>query len=357
LLTWASAILAASVGTPVLAQVVVPSVPGTANPYLSGMPNGSTCCGGDSAPAQSPVQVPGLTLAPGSTLTFSVTGSVNFVPGPSGNPPDGGVLATTPANNGISGASWPANALVGVFLDNSLPTAAPTPAGLDFSTAGSRSFTSLSPALKQAFFIGDGLTGNGIGAVQTFVVPAGATRLFLGTSDGTGWFNNSGSFAVTVTATAPPPTPTLSINSVSNAEGNSGTTPLTFTVTLSAASGQTVTVNFATADSSATAGSDYTAVSGTLTFVPGTTSQPIVVNVIGDTAVEPSETFLVTLSNPTNATLALAQGTGTIVNDDIVVSPSVEPIPTVGEWTLAALASLLAALGMAALRRREARGR
>lgn len=216
-LTWVAAILAASLGTPVLAQVVLPSVPGTANPYLAGMPNGSTCCGGDSAPAQSPTQVTGLALLPGSTLTFGVTGSVNFVPGPSGDPPDGGVSASTPANNGISGATWPANALVGVFLDNSLPTAAPAPADLNFSTAGARSFTSLSPALKQAFFIGDGLTGNGTGAVQTFVVPAGATRLFLGTSDGFGWFNNSGSFAVTITAAALPPTvgpaaiPTLSL--------------------------------------------------------------------------------------------------------------------------------------------------
>lgn len=216
-LAWVAAIFAASLGTPVLAQVVLPAVPGTANPYLAGMPNGSTCCGGDSVPAQSPTQVTGLTLVPGSTLSFVVTGSVNFGPGPSGNPPDGGVSASTPANNGISGASWPANALVGVFLDNSLPTATPAPADLNFSTAGATSFTSLSPALKQAFFIGDGLTGNGTGAVQTFVVPAGATRLFLGTSDGFGWFNNSGSFAVTVTAAVPPPTvgpaaiPTLSL--------------------------------------------------------------------------------------------------------------------------------------------------
>lgn len=216
-LTWVAAILAASLGTPVLAQVVIPSVPGTANPYLAGMPGGSTCCGGDAVPAQSPTQVTGLALVPGSTLTFSVTGSVNFGPGPSGNPPDGGGTASTPANNGISGASWPANALVGVFLDNSLPTATPAPADLNFGTAGATSFASLSPALKQAFFIGDGLTGNGTGAVQTFVVPAGATRLFLGTSDGFGWFNNSGSFAVTIAGAAPPPTagtaaiPTLSL--------------------------------------------------------------------------------------------------------------------------------------------------
>jgi hypothetical protein len=217
LLPCLAAILAVSLVAPVSAQVVIPSVPGSANPYLAGLPSGSTCCGGDSAPSQSPVQVTGIALVPGSTLTFVVTGSVNFGPGPSGDPPDGGTLATTPANSGISGASWPANALVGVFLDNSLPTATPAPADLNFSTPGSTSFASLSPALKQAFFIGDGLTGSGTGTVQTFVVPAGATRLFLGTSDGFGWFNNSGSFAVTVAANTPPPVagpaaiPTLSL--------------------------------------------------------------------------------------------------------------------------------------------------
>ena len=199
----AGAVTALLIGAPALAQV---SVPGSSNPYLSGMPGGSACCGGDAAPAQSPVEVTGVTLSPGSSLTFSATGSVNFVPGPSGDPPDGGgVLTATPANNGISGASWPANALVAVFLDNSLPTASSAPANLDFSTPGSRSFPSLSPALKQVFFVGDGLTGNGTGAVQTFVVPPGATRLFLGTSDGSGWFNNSGAFSVTVTAVAAPP--------------------------------------------------------------------------------------------------------------------------------------------------------
>jgi hypothetical protein len=96
-------------------------------------------------------------------------------------------------------------------------TRGPAPADLDFSTGAGTSFTTLSPALKQAFFIGGGLTGTGSGAVQTFVVPVGATRLFLGTSDGVGWFNNSGSFSVTVAAAAPPPiatptnVPTLSL--------------------------------------------------------------------------------------------------------------------------------------------------
>jgi hypothetical protein len=182
------------------AQTVV-SVPGTSNPYLSGMPNGSTCCSGDSAPAQSPVQVTGVTLVPGTLITFFATGSVSFDASPPSLPPDGGFTFTTASTNGISGATWPTNSLVGVFLDGNQPNTTGAPADLDFSATGiGIGFTTLSPALKQVFFIGDGLTGAGAGAAQTFVVPAGATRLFLGVSDGFGWFNNSGAFSVTVTA-------------------------------------------------------------------------------------------------------------------------------------------------------------
>jgi PEP-CTERM motif-containing protein len=102
----------------------------------------------------------------------------------------------------------PLDALLGVFLTNSLPTSSAAPAGLDFSAAGATSFASLSPGLKQVFFIGDGLTGNGTGSVQTFIVPQGATRLFLGGGDAFGWFNNSGSFTVNVsTGTAVVPEP------------------------------------------------------------------------------------------------------------------------------------------------------
>ena len=151
------------------------------------------------------------------------------------------------------------------------------------------------------------------------------------------------------------PLPTLSINSVSANEGNSGTTAFTFTVTLSAASASTVTANFATSNGTATAGSDYVANSGVVTFTPGQTTQTITVSVNGDTTVEANETFLVTLSAPTNATLAVAQGTGTIVNDDVTAPPPaavVTPVPTLGEWALIMLALLLAGSATIALRRR-----
>jgi hypothetical protein len=112
------------------------------------------------------------------------------------------------------------------------------------------------------------------------------------------------------------PLPTLSIGDVSLAEGDSGTTDAGFAVTLSAASGQTVTVNYATANGSATAGSDYIATNGVLTFAPGTTNQTLTVKVIGDLLGESNETFFVNLSNPSNATLADGQGQGTIFDDE-----------------------------------------
>ena len=77
--------------------------------------------------------------------------------------------------------------------------------------------------------------------------------------------------------------PSLSINDVSLVEGNSGSANLTFTVTLSAISGKTVTVNYATANGSALAPSDYQGGSGTLTFAPGTATKTIDVPIVGNT--------------------------------------------------------------------------
>jgi YD repeat-containing protein len=105
--------------------------------------------------------------------------------------------------------------------------------------------------------------------------------------------------------------------SAANSSGSEATTPASIAVTLSAVSGQTVTVNYATANGTATGGSDYMATSGTLTFNPGVTSQTISVPIINDTAIEGNEAFTVTLSGPVNATLgATATHTYTINDDD-----------------------------------------
>src|SRR4029077_13507830 len=103
-------------------------------------------------------------------------------------------------------------------------------------------------------------------------------------------------------------------------EGNTGVTSATFTVTLSAAYDVPVTVNYSTANGTATAGSDYQATSGTLTFAPGETSKTVTVQVIGDRLAEANETFFVNLSSPTNAVITDGQGVGTIAYDEPRIS-------------------------------------
>ncbi|MEO8350950.1 MAG: Calx-beta domain-containing protein [Chthoniobacteraceae bacterium] len=109
----------------------------------------------------------------------------------------------------------------------------------------------------------------------------------------------------------------MSINDTSVMEGNSGMKTATFTVTLSAASTDSVTVQYVTTDGTAMTSEDYDAVPlTTLTFNPGQVTKTIDVKVRGDKAAEGNETFFVSLSNPTNATLADAQGEVTIIDDD-----------------------------------------
>src|SRR5688572_19135830 len=110
--------------------------------------------------------------------------------------------------------------------------------------------------------------------------------------------------------------PRVRINGVSKNEGNNGTTSFVFTVTLTVASGATVNVNFATADSSAKAPTDYEARSGALDFAPGTTSRTLTVNVKGDKTRESEEVFYVNLSGATGAVIQSGPGTGVIRNDD-----------------------------------------
>jgi serralysin len=111
--------------------------------------------------------------------------------------------------------------------------------------------------------------------------------------------------------------PALSIGDVTLTEGNSGRKTFTFTVSMSGSNAQGASVRYATANGTASAGSDYVATSGTLTWAAGNTSaKTISVTVNGDTTVEPDETFYVNLTSATNATLSKSQGVGTIQNDD-----------------------------------------
>ncbi|HEX5096575.1 MAG TPA: Calx-beta domain-containing protein, partial [Acidimicrobiia bacterium] len=175
-----------------------------------------------------------------------------------------------------------------------------------------------------------------VAATGTAVIPAGSasTTIDVTVTDDTTYENDEG-FTIEIsspfnasivdaqgagTIANDDALPSASIGDVSVAEGTAGSTPAGFTVTLSNPSAFTATVDWATADGSATEGSDYTGAGGTLTFDPGVTSQPVSVDVLGDTMFESDETFTVTLSNPTGSTIGSGTGTGTITNDDKAVT-------------------------------------
>ncbi|QOV87319.1 pilus assembly protein TadG-related protein [Humisphaera borealis] len=186
-------------------------VPATANPFLAGMPAGSVAsvnnphnspdyAGTAANPKQSPIAV-NMPISRGMALTFdSIDGVARHDPNLADYNPDGqdtSIDDNTAGNeNGIATLNGPINALVGVFLSDAAPNLTPAPASLDFSTAASRDFTTLQPQLKQIFFIGDGLDSRG--NRQEFIVPQGATRLYLATWDFYEWNNNSGTRTVKV---------------------------------------------------------------------------------------------------------------------------------------------------------------
>ena len=109
---------------------------------------------------------------------------------------------------------------------------------------------------------------------------------------------------------------TLRVGDISVVEGNSGTVEANFLVTLSIPSADPVLVDYATSDETATAGLDYVARNGPITFFPGSTNQTVTILVKGDTLDEPNETFRLTLSNPVKAMLGTAQAVCTIIDDD-----------------------------------------
>jgi RHS repeat-associated protein len=207
------------------------NVPGTSDPWLAGMPDGSLASSGDVAPTHSPALVRGLNLAAGGVLRFFVTGcATNAGATCSGNPDGtGGVAHGAGAENGIGNVFAPVNALIGVFLGPERPNLTPAPAALDFRNPPSglgTAFTTLAPLLKQPFFIGDGLTATGSGSFQEFAVPPGATRLYLGPMDGFGWFNNGGTMVAEISqlcAGAATPTPVPSQTPGATATGPTAT--------------------------------------------------------------------------------------------------------------------------------------
>ncbi len=176
----------------VIAATNTITVPGTADPYLAGMPD-NWSVKGDTAPAQSPVLVQLQDIAPGDSLVFNAKGQTDFNGGatdPNADLADGSGFYGEGADDAISGCNYPLNALVGVFLDDNTPVPVspdprptPTPpASLDFTSnnaggsayqavPGGTDYTTLEPQLRQLFFIGNGRTSGG--TPQHVVVPRG----------------------------------------------------------------------------------------------------------------------------------------------------------------------------------------
>ncbi len=198
------------------------------------------------------------------------------------------------------------------------PTIAITPATLPDGTVGTpynQTLTAtggIAPYNFSLLFTGlpPGLSFSSAGVITNTPTQAGIYTFAVGVIDAIGC---TGAVTYTVTINGP----AISISDVTVTEGDSGTVNAVFTVSLSFASPQTVTVQYATADGTATAPSDYTAAAlTTLSFPPNTTTKTITVPVKGETTFEPNETFFVNLSNPVNGSVADAQGQGTITNDD-----------------------------------------
>ncbi len=174
-------------------------------------------------------------------------------------------------------------------------------------------------------FLGEATVNTDASGIGTFNVNFAGTAAGVVTALATDSLGNTSEFSACQTITTPV-LPQISISDAQLVEGNAGTSLMTFNVTLSAASAATVTVNYATADQTATAGSDYVAGSGTVTFSPGQTTKPVTVTINGDVTAEADETLLVNLNTPGNATILDGQGIGTIRNDDNLSALSISDV-------------------------------
>jgi hypothetical protein len=221
-------------------------------------------------------------------------------------------LLLAPDAQGIEGNGGAASAVFAVELSN--PSTAEV--RVDFATADQTAvagsdYTAVSgtltfaPGARVATVVVPLLGDTVIEGTETFALqlanPQGAS---LGDGQGTGTIIDDDA------------TPSLTVLDASVVEGDTGMQTLTFEARLSAPFGLPVSVAYATADGTATAPGDYGAVSGTLTFPPGTIALPVAVSVVGDLMDEAHETFGLDLSSPQNVTLPDPQAIGTIVNDD-----------------------------------------
>jgi hypothetical protein len=136
--------------------------------------------------------------------------------------------------------------------------------------------------------------------------------------------------------------PTINLNPKSQTIVEGLTTPqnASYTVTLSNASSQTISVNYATSNGTATAGSDYTATIGTLTFAPGVTSQVLNIPILNDSLNEADETFTLALSSPTNAALGTQTAATTTITDTLTAAVTTTLAANVENLTLTGAAAI-----------------
>lgn len=193
---------------PLLTDCTTPyQITATTNPFLAGMPGNSSIAypnSTDRAPRNAPIQMlpnDPACLESGKVLYFKVEGRIAFgdMPGQDSNADGQGtkVVQHTLGNmNRIAMTSAPINSLIGIFLD-ATPTnqRTATAPNLDFAAPDKRNFKMLAPAIGQIFFIGDGK--DSAGTMQAFMIPNGATRLFVAIMDEYEWNNNIGQLRVT----------------------------------------------------------------------------------------------------------------------------------------------------------------
>jgi Ca2+-binding RTX toxin-like protein len=139
---------------------------------------------------------------------------------------------------------------------------------------------------------------------------------------------NQGTAVLTIDDSGDRPTISFTSSSQTVVEGLTSPQSLSYTVSLSNPSTQTITVKYATANGTALGSSDYTTSAGTLTFNPNETTKTITIPILNDSSNEPDETFTLTLSNPTNATLGTNATTTTTITDTLRSSSVNTTLPT-----------------------------
>src|SRR5215831_10788615 len=278
----------------------------------------------------------GITTVTGGTLASQVIGSVGTITATGGTIAPGGLTAPGILTSGAT--TFNSATTFDVQLNGTSPggmgIVQPIPSEYDHldvtgpvELGGStlQLQVNFTPAETDQFTIINNL--DGVSQLTNMPVHYPTTGTFKGLPEGAIFSVNGVPFKITyrggdgndVVLTG---VPKLSINDVSITEGNSGSANATFTVSLSTPRTEAITVDFGTADGTATAGSDYGPRSGTRVFNPGQTSETITIPILGDTIGEADETFFVILTDPVGAVLNRAVGKGTIVNDDGPPTPS-----------------------------------